>query len=215
MLPRVRALVEALERQAAIVPETVVDPPDSDSGYPGGEITHCPACNWVEGEVEHEANYCAAIDARAALRAFREAPPLHEDARLLDILRTHDDGLTEEGGRYLLDDIEHRIFGPRTPAADGEAKPVEPQRCLFDEAWIGRCKEKATSGDMCAKHAGKTCEGCGAAATRSCDHTGQFVCGSPICGTCQHGEVPRDSLFGMGGGHGPRGGTARTGGEAK
>lgn len=58
--------------------------------------------------------------------------------------------------------------------------------CGFDEAWIGKCKEQATHGNRCEKHAGQTCASCGKPATRSCDQTGQFVCGAPLCDTCEH-----------------------------
>jgi hypothetical protein len=78
VLDSIAALLSALRRMAAVIPETVVDPPDAESGYPGGDITHCPACSWVEGETEHGADYCYAISARAALEGWNKRGPLRD-----------------------------------------------------------------------------------------------------------------------------------------
>jgi hypothetical protein len=59
--------------------------------------------------------------------------------------------------------------------------------CGFSEAWVGSCKEPVDSEDgQCEKHAGKICVSCGAKATQSCDSTGSFVCGEPLCNDCEH-----------------------------
>lgn len=73
--------------------------------------------------------------------------------------------------------------------------------CGFDESWVGRCKEPKP----CEKHVGLKCASCGLPAVKSCDHTGQFVCGAPLCAGCMHSPPAADSpnLFGMGGGHEP------------
>ena len=78
------------------------------------------------------------------------------------------------------------------------------ERCIFDEAWVGRCKNIPIAGNRCPKHELK-CSGCGGEAIQSCDHTGQFVCGSPLCSDCRHSPPSRESknYFGMGGGHKP------------
>lgn len=63
--------------------------------------------------------------------------------------------------------------------------------CIFEEAWIGRCKEPATAGDFCAKHAGRKCTSCGAVATHNCDETmGPLVCGADLCPLCEHALAP-------------------------
>jgi hypothetical protein len=74
--------------------------------------------------------------------------------------------------------------------------------CDFDEAWRGRCK---TPKDECEKHADLKCASCGLKAIKSCDHTGGFVCGAPLCGGCMHSPPNADdpNYFGMGGGHAP------------
>lgn len=77
--------------------------------------------------------------------------------------------------------------------------------CKFDLAWRGPCGEEAEDGDFCRSHTGVKCVSCGGVATRECAHTGiQFVCGYPLCDNCEHGEVPPDSLFGIGGKHQPK-----------
>lgn len=86
---------------------------------------------------------------------------------------------------------------PRDIASDPEGKlivdPDEPLRaaseiqitkCQFDEAWRGKCNAPAT-GQFCATHAAVKCCVCGEHATHTCDHTGQFVCGAPLCDGCQ------------------------------
>lgn len=54
--------------------------------------------------------------------------------------------------------------------------------CGFDEAWIGKCKNTCP----CEKHGNLKCISCNEIATRSCDETGQFVCGAPLCDNCEH-----------------------------
>jgi len=66
--------------------------------------------------------------------------------------------------------------------------------CGFNQAWIGPCKNTAP----CEKHADLVCESCGAPATRSCDETGQFVCGAPLCGDCEHTIFPEGHNGGIG-----------------
>jgi hypothetical protein len=58
--------------------------------------------------------------------------------------------------------------------------------CRFQVAWIGRCKEPAVENGMCKEHAKEKCVSCGAPATRTCEETGQFVCGAPLCDNCEH-----------------------------
>lgn len=78
-------------------------------------------------------------------------------------------------------------------------------RCIWDRAWIGPCKESPVDErGMCAKHANEKCASCGQPAVRECGSTGiQFVCGSPLCATCQHGipENGKEGWFLLGGGH--------------
>lgn len=76
--------------------------------------------------------------------------------------------------------------------------------CRWDGGWAGKCKSIATRDGFCEKHHGKKCVSCGSEAVRECDHTGiQFVCGAPLCATCQHGIPKRGEpgMFLLGGGH--------------
>lgn len=57
--------------------------------------------------------------------------------------------------------------------------------CIYDEAWVGICMQKAVKGRFCAEHAAEKCRVCKGQATRSCEHTGSFVCGAPLCDTCK------------------------------
>jgi hypothetical protein len=64
----------------------------------------------------------------------------------------------------------------------------EDTRCVFDEAWIGRCKNEV-SGDtrFCWKHLGEKCSDCGKQAFKNCEATiGAFVCGSMLCSQHSH-----------------------------
>jgi len=58
--------------------------------------------------------------------------------------------------------------------------------CPFVVAWRGRCNDKADETGLCEHHRAMKCSSCGAQATHDCDHTGQFVCGVPLCDGC-HG----------------------------
>lgn len=55
-------------------------------------------------------------------------------------------------------------------------------KCRFDLAWIGPCNQECEV-EFCDKHAVTMCN-CGAHATHECCHTGQFVCGAPLCPNC-------------------------------
>jgi hypothetical protein len=66
--------------------------------------------------------------------------------------------------------------------------------CGFLEAWIGRCRNPKP----CAKHANEKCASCGSPATGNCSQTGQFVCGAPLCGECEHAIFPSGDNGGVG-----------------
>lgn len=57
-------------------------------------------------------------------------------------------------------------------------------KCSYSMAWIGLCKAEC-SDQFCEKHSTVNCCVCGAQATNECNHTGQFVCGSPLCDECE------------------------------
>lgn len=89
-------------------------------------------------------------------------------------------------GRYL--ELSVRLDGPDkglSIAWDPEDRRIV---CHFDVAWVGRCKRRVP----CPDHADKKCSVCGAQAVRDCDHTGQFVCGSLLCGDCEGFETNDD-----------------------
>lgn len=78
--------------------------------------------------------------------------------------------------------------------------------CVFEQSWIGKCKEPAGETGYCEKHASLKCCSCGAKATRDCEHTGiQLVCGAPLCDGCKHSapDVNNPGWFNLGGGHKP------------
>ena len=60
------------------------------------------------------------------------------------------------------------------------------EKCKFDKAWIGQCKNEADESGFCEEHKGIKCVSCGAQATHECGETGQFVCGAPLCDDCEH-----------------------------
>lgn len=78
--------------------------------------------------------------------------------------------------------------------------------CRWDDGWAGMCKSPATTNGFCDEHKDKKCAGCGEEAIRACERTGiQFVCGAPLCATCEHGtpKPGEAGLFMLGGGHAP------------
>ena len=65
--------------------------------------------------------------------------------------------------------------------------------CKYVLAWRGACKAPC-DGDICAQHAAVKCCVCGAQAVQECDHTGQFVCGAPLCADCEgHTDTSKPS----------------------
>jgi hypothetical protein len=71
---------------------------------------------------------------------------------------------------------------------------MSEELCGFNEAWIGKCKNPKP----CEKHKDKVCESCGKPATQSCESTGQFVCGAPLCDDCEHTIFPEGHNGGVG-----------------
>lgn len=57
--------------------------------------------------------------------------------------------------------------------------------CKFSVSWVGACKAPADGSGYCEKHRATACGVCGAQATHDCAHTGQFVCGYPLCSDCE------------------------------
>ena len=57
--------------------------------------------------------------------------------------------------------------------------------CRYLPAYSGRCGALAGESGFCAHHVGKECRVCGVQATNECNHTGQFVCGTPLCSDCE------------------------------
>jgi len=52
-----------------------------------------------------------------------------------------------------------------------------------------RCENEATITGMCEEHTEKCSNPkCDNMAVEACDFAGQFVCGYPICGKCDHKE---------------------------
>lgn len=65
--------------------------------------------------------------------------------------------------------------------------------CTFDIAWRGTCNAQCEDG-LCATHSAVKCCVCGAQATHECAHTGQFVCGAPLCNACEgHTDTSKPS----------------------
>ena len=71
-------------------------------------------------------------------------------------------------------------------------------KCGFDKAWVGLCKtEVSAKGLRCEEHT-LNCASCGQPATHSCDSTGSFVCGDPLCDDCEHTIFEDGSNGGIG-----------------
>jgi hypothetical protein len=58
-------------------------------------------------------------------------------------------------------------------------------KCKYQISWVGRCNSPAGESELCEKHAGAKCCVCGGQAVEECNHTGQFVCGAPLCESCE------------------------------
>ena len=58
-------------------------------------------------------------------------------------------------------------------------------RCEFIRAWAGQCKSAADQSGFCEEHREKKCIVCGHQATGECSYSGQFVCGAPLCDSCE------------------------------
>lgn len=71
--------------------------------------------------------------------------------------------------------------------------------CKFNIAWVGDCKTEPGEGeDFCQEHSNMKCSSCGEQATHTCEETGQFVCGSPLCDECEHTTAEDGTNGGIG-----------------
>ncbi len=70
--------------------------------------------------------------------------------------------------------------------------------CGFGKAWVGPCQNKPTYYGRCDEHKDEKCCSCGRPATHTCDETGQFVCGAPLCKDCEHTIFPEGHNGGVG-----------------
>jgi hypothetical protein len=73
--------------------------------------------------------------------------------------------------------------------------------CLFDEPWVGQCKEPALgsargasdeaiyAGLCCSKHSQEKCVVCGTQAFTRCQASIGVMCGRPLCDLCGKGEM--------------------------
>ena len=72
-----------------------------------------------------------------------------------------------------------------TPHKDqylGAAEYLNNTKCIYNEAWQGRCNKDCVGGtDYCDKHTEKTCAVCGDQSDHNCDATMGLVCGTPLC----------------------------------
>lgn len=96
-------------------------------------------------------------------------------------------------------------FTPRFCVGDA-ADAIWHSQCRFERDWAGQCTKNAVKGSLyCEEHAKAKCISCGAPATHSCDHTGQFVCGHPLCDDCVGIEMNNRHVHTKKGGyyHGP------------
>lgn len=66
-------------------------------------------------------------------------------------------------------------------------------QCLFNEPWIGQCKETAVDGDIvCEKHLKEKCQVCLGQALTRCQASIGVMCGVPLCHLCGAGEMCLD-----------------------
>lgn len=66
----------------------------------------------------------------------------------------------------------------------------ETSLCLFNEPWVGRCKEPALPRELCCtKHSQEKCQVCGEQALTRCNASIGVMCGVPLCHLCGAGEM--------------------------
>lgn len=61
-------------------------------------------------------------------------------------------------------------------------------KCIFDLAWTGPCKQETVNGEYCKNHSVTKCCVCGEQATHECGETFMLVCGAPLCDNCEHSQ---------------------------
>ena len=57
--------------------------------------------------------------------------------------------------------------------------------CPYYPAYSGKCNGIKGESGFCVTHVNKKCGVCGEQAVTECNHTGQFVCGQPLCPDCE------------------------------
>ena len=87
------------------------------------------------------------------------------------------------GRRRKIEEVRYEALPAKPPM--GKEPEVE-KVCPFDVAWVGRCGGPVRSGAYCQSHTEDKCWQCGEQATRTCGHTGSFVCGVSMCAKHRH-----------------------------
>ncbi len=59
-------------------------------------------------------------------------------------------------------------------------------KCKFNIAWVGQCKQDADETGYCQEHGLLVCRSYGKQATHTCHETFILVCGTPLCDGCEH-----------------------------
>lgn len=79
--------------------------------------------------------------------------------------------------------------------------------CRYSLAWVGLCGQLKGESGFCSQHTGVKCVSCSDQASHECSHTGQFVCGAPLCPDCEgktNEAKPGGSWGFMNHSHGPK-----------
>lgn len=125
----------------------------------------------------------------------RIEPPVDNDFFTVDESKRNDETIiektiAEEKPENESDADDHKIF----EAKDVVLHDLNDKRyigkdyvkgnttCNFSQDWLGTCKKRVVLGKkQCLTHYNVKCRYCNNVAFETCDYTGQFVCGQPVC----------------------------------
>lgn len=62
-------------------------------------------------------------------------------------------------------------------------------QCLFDEPWVGQCKNEARPDELTCEQHKDRCSVCGLQATTRCQASIGVMCGVPLCYMCGEGQM--------------------------
>src|ERR1043165_714954 len=87
-----------------------------------------------------------------------------------------------QNGHYLIW-VEN--FDKNKTISEWNDRNPTGDKCIFDNAWSGKCGRLALSSGLCENHLNLKCSSCNSQTIKQCTNESSLVCGRPLCNNCR------------------------------